>query len=210
MQDVISAYFDERGLEYGHPAIVGFGPHAGDPHYAPERGADRILQPGDAILIDLFCKLPDPDAPYADVTWMGSAGAPTEELERAFRAVADARDAAVDAIRSAYLDGRHPEGREADRAARDLLAERGFGDAFAHRTGHSLGAVAPHGNAAHLDDFETRDTRPLRPGIGVTVEPGVYFDTYGVRSEIDVYLEHDGPRVTTEVQDELIVVPLAG
>lgn len=209
VQDVITRYFEDHGLWYGHPAIVGFGPHAGDPHYAPQRGSDRLLQIGDAILIDLWCKLPHDDAPYADVTWMGSAGEPSAELERAFAAVCAARDAAVAAIAKAYASGRYPEGREADRAARDLLAERGYEDAFTHRTGHSLGTDGTHGNAAHLDDFETRDTRPLRPGIGVTVEPGVYFDHYGVRSEIDVYLEEGGPRITTEVQHELIVIPVA-
>lgn len=208
VQDVISAYFDDRGLLYGHAAIVGFGPHAGDPHYAPKRGSDRVLEPGDAILIDLWCKLPEPEAPFADITWMGSAGDPTTELAEAFAAVCAARDAAVESIRRAYASGRHPAGREADRAARDLLTERGYGDAFTHRTGHSLGTESTHGNAAHLDDFETRDTRPLRPGIGVTVEPGVYFDNFGVRSEIDVFLETSGPRITTEVQSELIVIPV--
>lgn len=209
VQDVISAYFDAHGLVYDHPAIVGFGPNSGRPHYAPKRGADRELQPGDAILIDLWCKLPHDDAPYADITWMGSAGPPADALQQTFAAVTAARDAAVEAIRSAYAAGRHPEGREADRAARDLLTERGYGEAFRHRTGHSLGTDATHGRAAHLDDFETRDTRPLRPGIGVTVEPGAYFEDYGVRSEIDVYLEEDGPRITTEVQHELVVVAMA-
>lgn len=209
VQDVISRYFDARGLIYDHPAIVGFGPNSGAGHYAPRRGADRELQAGDTILIDLWCKLPDDDAPYADITWMGSAGTPTEELQHAFAAVVAARDSAVEAIRAAYAAGRYPEGREADRAARDLLTDRGYGAAFRHRTGHSLGTDATHGRAAHLDDFETRDTRPLQPGLGVTVEPGVYFDHFGVRSEIDVYLEETGPRVTTEVQHELIVIPVA-
>ena len=208
VQGVISTYFDDRKLVYDHPSIVGFGPSAGAPHYAPKKGADRALQVGDAILIDLWCKLPEDDAPYADITWMGSAGPPSDELQRAFDAVVAARDAAVETIRAAYADGRIPEGREADRVARDLLIERGYGDVLRHRTGHSLGTEATHGRAAHLDDFETRDTRPLQPGIGVTVEPGVYFDHFGVRSEIDVYLDDEGPRVTTEAQDALIVIPI--
>jgi len=60
--------------------------------------------------------------------------------------------------------------------------------------------------AAHLDGFETNDTRLLRPGIGVTIEPGAYFPDFGVRSEINVFLQADGPRATTDLQDELEVV----
>jgi len=208
VQGVIVQYFEERGLVFDHPPNVSFGPHAGDPHYVPRRGHDIALGPGEVVLIDLWAKLDEPDAPYADVTWMGACGGPSAELTRAFDAVTAARDAAFRAIAEAWDGGERPEGRAIDRVARGVLAERGYGDdVFFHRTGHSLGTRHTHGDAVHLDDFETRDRRRLLPGLGITIEPGVYFPDFGVRSEIDVLLEADGPRVTTDLQAELELLP---
>ena len=206
VQKVITDYFGEHDLIYHHLPTVAFGPHAGNPHYAPQAGADSTLQTGDVILIDLWAKLPPARAPYADITWMGSHGAPSAEFEALFQLVVSARDLAVEAIQTAYREGRHPEGREIDRITRDFIAAEGYAEAFKHRTGHSLGTRFVHGDAVHLDDFETCDTRRLVPGIGITIEPGVYFDTFGVRSEINLLLEEAGPRVTTDRQRELVII----
>jgi len=203
IQRWIAARFAERGLVTGHDAIVGFGPDAGDPHYAPRAGDDRALADGDVVLIDLWAKEDRPDAPYADVTWMGVRGEPSAEVARAWAAVRDGRDLAVRLIAERAAAGDPPAGWEVDRAVRDHLAAAGYGDAFVHRTGHSLGCGPIHGEAAHLDDFETRDVRRLTPGFGVTVEPGVYLPSYGIRSELNVLLEPRGARVTTGVQVEL-------
>ena len=210
VQKVITDYFDSHRLEYDHPPIVGFGSHAGDPHYAPRPGSDACLKEGDAILIDLWCKLPQEDAPYADITWMGCYGEPSEKLQEVFEVVRDARDLAVATIRKAYIENRIPQGFEIDRAAREFITNKGYGEAFFHRTGHSIGTAHAHGEAVHLDDFETHDTRDLRPGIAVTVEPGVYLDDLGVRSELNLVLEENGPRVTTGEQRELVVVESKG
>lgn len=204
VQGVIMRRFADLGLVSATTPNVSFGAHAGDPHYHPIEGVrDATLAAGDVVLIDLWAKVNDKSAPYADVTWMGVNGEPTAELLSVWEAVKGARDAAVTAMRSAYAAGRWPSGGEADRASRAVLVAAGYGEAFTHRTGHSLGKDGPHGVAVHLDDFETSDARALRPGIGVTVEPGAYFQHFGVRSEINVYLTPEGPRVTTELQDGL-------
>jgi Xaa-Pro aminopeptidase len=203
VQRWIAARFAERGLVTGHDAIVGFGPNAGDPHYGPRAGDDRALGDGEVVLIDLWAKEDRPDAPFADVTWMGVRGEPSPEILRAWTAVRDGRDLAVRLIAERTAAGDPPAGWEVDRAVRDHLTAAGYGDAFVHRTGHSLGTGPIHGEAAHLDDFETRDVRRLTPGFGVTVEPGVYLSAFGVRSELNVLLEAAGPRVTTGVQVEL-------
>ncbi|MEJ2666065.1 MAG: M24 family metallopeptidase [Deinococcales bacterium] len=209
VQDVITQYFQERDLTFDHPPNVSFGAHAGDPHYVPRRGQDAVLAAGQVVLIDLWAKLAEDGAPYADVTWMGVCGEPDDELVRAFEAVKAARDAAFRAIAQAWDAGERPEGREIDRVARDLLASRGYGDeVFIHRTGHSLGTAHTHGDAVHLDDFETCDRRRLLTGLGLTIEPGVYFPDFGVRSEIDVLLEDDGPRATTDLQADLERLPV--
>lgn len=206
IQKVITDYFDTHKLEYDHPPIVGFAAHSGDPHYIPQVGKDAVLKKGDMVLIDLWAKLPKENAPYADITWMGVYGEPNEEQKRVWRVVKEGRDVAVEAIRAAYADHRCPEGREIDRACRDFIDQEGYADAFTHRTGHSLGTRYTHGDAAHLDDFETCDTRELRPGFGITVEPGVYLEDFGVRSEINIYLTDSGPEITTDIQNELIII----
>ena len=108
-------------------------------------------------------------------------------------------------MKRAAAAGREVRGWEADRAARAVLQGAGFGDAILHRTGHSLGEEV-HGNGAHLDDYETRDERRLLPGTGFTIEPGLYFDTFGVRTEINIAWGPDGPEVTGPRQ--MAVVPV--
>ena len=208
VQDVVAHGFDRRGMTYGHRAIVGFGPNAGDPHYAPRRGEDRVLTPGDVVLIDLFARMDVPGAPYGDVTWMGVYGEVEADVDAAFRAVVAARQAAVDVLRTAAREGRVARGCDVDVAARKVLVEAGYGEAVVHRTGHSLGSAHTHGEAVHFDDFETHDVRTVRPGIGATVEPGVYTATFGVRSELNLIQRVDGPEITTGEQTEWVRLPL--
>lgn len=208
VQDVISAYFDAHGLEYGHAAIVGFADNASDPHYAPQHGSDRALARGDCILIDLFCKLPGENNPYADITWCGSYGEPAAEHARLFEVAVTARDLGVKFIRDSVARGEYPRGCDVDDVVRGHIEAHGYGAHFTHRTGHSIGLSAPHGEAAHLDNFETHDTRRLLPGLAVTIEPGIYPGPYGVRTEINLLMRETGPEVTTEKQYELIRVGL--
>lgn len=208
VQEVVARGFDARGMTYGHRAIVGFGPNAGDPHYAPRRGEDRVLTPGDVVLIDLFARLDRPGAPYGDVTWMGVYGDLDPDVDAAFRAVVAARDAAVEVLRSAGRDRRTVRGCDVDAAARKVLVDAGYERAFVHRTGHSLGSEHTHGDAVHFDDFETHDVRSVRPGIGATVEPGVYTERFGVRSELNLIQHAEGPEVTTGEQSDWVRLPL--
>lgn len=208
VQTLIAERFDARGLVYDHRAIVGFGPNSGDPHYAPREGRDRALQPGDPILIDLFARRNAAGAPYADVTWMGVYGEPDPDFLEVFELVTGARRLGLEVLTRAWSNGPRPRGREIDRAVRDRIAAAGYGEAFVHRTGHSLGSLHTHGDAVHLDDFETRDDRTIRPGLGLTLEPGVYLPAFGVRSEMDVLITEAGPEATTGQQSELVRIPL--
>src|SRR5690606_34595447 len=102
--------------------------------------------------------------------------------------------------------GRQVQGWEVDREAREYLEDRGWGKQFTHRLGHSLGREV-HGEAVNLDSFETMDTRRIIPGIGFTIEPGIYLPgEFGVRSEIDVYMGEEGPEVTTAVQRDIVLI----
>ena len=101
--------------------------------------------------------------------------------------VRDARDAAVAAIQDAVGAGRPVLGFEGDRAARGVIEPAGYGASFVHRTGHSIDRDL-HGSGPHLDDYETHDDRRLVPGVGFSVEPGIYLKgEFGVRSEVNMY-----------------------
>lgn len=203
-QRVVRALRD-RGLAFEDPPIVAFGPNAANPHYEPRPGGDAALAEGDVVLLDLWAAR-RPGTVSADQTWMGFAGArPPERVLTVWRTVRAARDAAVAAVRAAAASGRPIAGFEVDRAARAVVDGAGFGAWFVHRTGHSIDREL-HGSGPNLDDYETHDDRRLGPGIGFSVEPGIYLPgEFGVRSEVNMFWGADGPQVTPrEPQQELI------
>jgi Xaa-Pro aminopeptidase len=205
LQQYMNRFIEEQGMDPDHPPIVGFGPGGGDPHYVPSATRSKALEPGDAILVDLWCKVPG-DNPFSDITWMAFYGSPGPEFLRVFKTVLAARDAGADLLQNRLSAGQTVRGNEVDRTVRQVLIDAGFEANLKHRTGHSLGIQAVHGDAAHFDDFETLDERAVLPGLGFTIEPGVYFPEYGVRSEINLYSTARGIEITTARQTELDVL----
>ena len=199
LQQQMVGWFTEAGLVSDSAPVVAVGSHAGDPHYLPTAERSRPIIADEVLLLDLWGKQMTPGAVFADITWVGFTGARVpDEVARVFRAAADARDAAVTLVEDAARTGRELRGWEVDRAARTVLEQAGYSHGILHRTGHSLGESV-HGNGVHLDDYETHDDRRVLAGTGFTIEPGLYFDTFGVRTEINMYRsEHDalvtGPR----------------
>ena len=204
--EFIRGRFSEEGLEVTDGPTVAVNEHASDPHFDPSPENSSIIKGGDWVLIDLWTRLPDPDAMFGDITWTAYVGdAVPPKHQEVFDAVIGGRDAAVQLMEQAFKDGRTLQGWELDRAARDYISRAGYGDYFNHRLGHSLGREV-HSNAVNLDDWETHDTRPLIPGIAVTIEPGIYLPEFGVRSEIDVFISDNGPQVTTEMQRSVVLI----
>ena len=204
--ELIRGRFREEGLEVTDGPVVAANRHASDPHFEPTPESSVSIGYGDWVLIDLWSRVAGEDSMFADITWTAYVGDQVPaECQAAFDAVVGGRNAALDSIESAFADGRVMRGWEVDTIARDFISAAGYGRYFNHRLGHSLGREV-HGNAVNLDGWETRDTRPLIPGIAVTIEPGVYLPDFGVRSEIDVFITPNGPRVTTEVQREVLKI----
>lgn len=204
VQTEIMRVLQQRGIVTDHPAIVGFGAHAADPHFAPNAEDNALLQPGQCVLLDIWGQ--EPGMPFADITWMGCAGTPGSELQGVWEAVRDARDAAVSLIQTSGYNTL--QGWQPDREARNLLIGRGFGEAFLHRLGHNIHLVG-HGPGVNLDDLESHDTRRLREGLLCSIEPGVYLPErgIGVRSEINIYFAPGGEaEVTTPEQREPIIL----
>jgi Xaa-Pro dipeptidase len=208
VQADILKHFAENGLETEHPPIVGVGPHSGDPHHETSSGPGSEIREGDFVLIDLWAKLKQPRSVYSDLTRVGFVGrtVPPRYTE-IFQIVARARDAAIETVRTAFAAGRPIQGCEIDRAARQVIEKAGFGERFVHRTGHSIGQET-HGNGANIDDLETHDTRRILPRTCFSIEPGIYLPEFGVRSEVNVYIDRAGKVHVTGGAVQTAVVPI--
>jgi Xaa-Pro aminopeptidase len=125
-----------------------------------------------------------------------------------FDVVRRARVAAQEFVAAAFAQGRPVRGCEADQVCRDVVEQAGHGPRFLHRTGHNIGEEV-HGDGANLDNLETRDERLLLRRTCFSVEPGIYLDDFGVRSEIDMYVHADGRAVVTGRQQDAVVPILA-
>jgi Xaa-Pro aminopeptidase len=206
IQQFMERRYEEEGLTSDNdPPNVSVGPNSANPHYQPDAQTHSPIRRGDFVLFDVWAKLKEPGAIYADQTWTGYVGESVPaEYTRIFNIVRDARDAATDFARTALRAGRSIRGAEIDDVSRGVIERAGYGEQFTHRTGHSIGEEV-HGNGAHIDDLETRDSRRIIPRTGFSIEPGIYLEgKFGVRSEIDVYagdrdLEVTGKPIQTEV-----------
>jgi len=204
IQQKMVGWFNEEGLVADSAPCVSAQENAGDPHYLATAAAHRVIHKDEVVLLDLWGKLREPGAVYADITWMGFTGPSIpDRIAKAFDAICRARDAAVTTVKDAARAGHEVRGFEADKAARTVLIDAGYEDAILHRTGHSLGENV-HGNGAHLDDYETHDERRLIPGSGFTIEPGLYFKDFGVRTEINMVWDANGPEVTGPRQKAIL------
>jgi Xaa-Pro dipeptidase len=206
LQQLMVGWFQEEGLVSDAPPVVAIGANAGNPHYLPTAEHNRVIVGDEVLLLDLWGKKAQPGAVFADITWVGatSGQVPTEPAA-AFAAIVRARDAAVRLVQERAVAGEDLRGWEVDRAARQVLDESGYSGHVLHRTGHSLGENV-HGNGTHLDDYETHDERRLVPRTGFTVEPGLYFDSFGVRTEINVYRGERDAVVTGERQTAIVTL----
>lgn len=188
VQRQILEHFAQNGVVTDHPPIVAVNAHAGDPHY--ETGTTEIRS-GDLVLVDLWAKRDVPKGVFSDLTRMGYVGesVPTRYAE-VFAIVAAARDAGIQCVRDAFSQGRPLQGWEVDDATRGVIQRAGYGSAFVHRTGHSIGRET-HGNGANMDNLETHEERLVLPRCCFSIEPGIYLPEFGIRSEVNVYVGAD-------------------
>lgn len=191
----------QNGLVADEP-IVAVGAHSGDPHYHSLGRPEVKIEADQPLLIDLFTRVDHPDATVADFTYMAWTGStPDPGFMEIWEVARKARDTAISTIRATLLAGERLEGWQVDRAARTVIDEAGYGDAFIHRTGHSLGRET-HGAGVHADDLEMRDERAIIPGVSFTVEPGIYLERFGVRTEVNVLVQEQQVEVFEEPMQE--------
>jgi Xaa-Pro dipeptidase len=191
VQQCILDHFQKHQMVTDHPPICAVGPHSGDPHYSPGPQSDGVIKEGDFVLIDLWAKMNRPRSVYSDLTWTGYVGKETpERFAKIFQIVAAARDAGIAKVQDALRTHTSLQGWEVDQAARSIINQAGYGEYFCHRTGHSIGQET-HGNGANMDNLETHEERRVLPRTCFSIEPGIYLPEFGIRSEVNVFVDKD-------------------
>ena len=208
VQQAILDHFAACSMITDHPPIVARAAHSGNPHYETGTGDDTAIRQGDLVLIDLWARFDHDNGVYSDLTRMGFVG--TEVPDRyaeVFHVVAAARDAAIALLRKSAEAGEPLEGWQVDRAARTVIEQAGYADNFVHRTGHSIGQET-HGNGAHMDDLEIHEDRRILPGACFSIEPGIYLDDFGIRSEVNICIGDDGTVEVTGGPVQQAILPI--
>jgi Xaa-Pro aminopeptidase len=198
--------FQRENLVTDDPPIVAVNANAGNPHYEPRADHPIPIREGDFVLLDVWGKKNTPGAVYYDITWVGFLGShPSGRMHEVFEVVRDARDAGVKTVLDAVSAGRSIAGWEVDRATRGHIKQKGYGDYFIHRTGHSIGTDV-HSNGANMDDLEIHDERRILPNSCFSIEPGIYLPEFGVRSEVNVLVRPKSAEVTGSIQREIVII----
>jgi Xaa-Pro dipeptidase len=159
--------------------LIQSGPNAAVPHNPT---GERALQEGDAIVVDSVIRV---DGYNNDLTRTYALGEPSARAKKAYKAVRKAQAAAIEAARPGVECG------ELDRIARQIISEAGFGEYFLHRLGHGMGIEC------HEPPYLVGgNAEKLRPGMCMSVEPGIYVrGEFGIRIEDDILITEDGCEV---------------
>ena len=202
----MAGWFEEEGLVSDSDPVVAAQENAGNPHYLPTAASARRIARDELVLLDLVGEESRQPGGGLCRYYVGGLYGHVRcrtQMDRVFEAVAAARDAAARLAQESARDHEDLRGWQVDRAARTVLESAGFGEQILHRTGHNLGRDV-HGNGVHMDDYESHDDRRLLPGTGFTIEPGLYFSTFGVRSEINVFYGQHDALITGPVQTGIL------
>lgn len=184
----------EAILAEGHTTvdfvIVASGPNGASPHHEV---SDRVIQTGDPVVVDIGGAMPS--GYCSDETRTYVVGRPPAEFLAYYDVLREAQQAACEAVRP----GVRPE--DVDAAARDLIAEAGYGEFFVHRTGHGIGLET------HEEPYIVAgNTEPLEAGMAFSIEPGIYPGAHGARIEDIVVCTEDGYERMNLVDRGLVVI----
>jgi len=206
LQQWIRREFEAAGIVADQGPDIAVGPHASDPHYGPTPETASTIREGDLLLLDVWGKTKAAGSVYYDITWVGYLGAKVpEKMAKIFGIVREARDKAIELIQTSVAKGKPLEGWQVDKAARTVIDKAGYGKYFFHRTGHNIGQTV-HGNGVNMDGLETHDVRHLIPKTCNSIEPGIYLPEFGIRSEVNMYIDEMEARVTGAVQEEILAL----
>lgn len=191
MTELLMEYY--KALDTEGPSfspIVAYGPNGADPHHGPD---NSLLKEGDSIIIDIGCRK---DSYCSDMTRTVFYRSVSPKAKEIYHIVKEANERAIAAVKpgAAFAD--------VDQAARGYIEEKGYGQYFTHRTGHSIGI-----DVHEYGDVSSVNQEKLIPGMIFSIEPGIYLPgELGVRIEDLVLVTKDGCEVLNHFTKDLIVV----
>ena len=183
LADALEGYMRRCGASgAAFTPIVAVGARAALPHAHPT--LEARVRDADFVLVDWGAAT---GGYKSDLTRVVVTGKVTSKFEKVYRTVLEAQTRGIEALRPGATAG------EVDASARSVIEAAGYGRFFNHGLGHGFGLEI------HENPFFRRDNPlPLKPGMVVTIEPGIYLpDWGGVRIEDDVLITPDGPEVLT-------------
>ena len=184
--------------------VVATGVNTANPHYIPEETRDNPIHVRRLVQLTFCAKEKNDEAVYSSLSWVAYVGdAIPADYQINFQILRDCRDKTVEFITQALKQNKNIRGWETDAFALKFIEEKGLIGNFLHRSGHSLGtSFFAHG--VNIDNLETRDDRRIIPGLCLSISPGIYFADYGMKTEINVYTENKGVRVSTKtIQNQI-------
>lgn len=217
LQKFILSEFKEEGLvtlwsdrkytiEKNPAQIIGVNENSAIVHYFPKKRSAKIIRKNNLVLLDIWARLNEENAPFADITWMGYCGRNIpNKMRKTFSRVVGARNFTVSFIRKSLKNKKFPKTKDIEIATRNYFKKFNLDRYFLHRTGHSLGLHICHGKYFR---FDKKSKTRIKPNIPFTIEPGLYFkNEFGIRSEIDCYITEDYELViTTQIQNKIVVI----
>jgi Xaa-Pro dipeptidase len=204
-QWILEAFRRENIITSDAP-VVAVNANSANPHYGPDSAHSERIREGDFVLLDIWGKKNLPGAVYYDITWTGFVGKqPSDRMREIFEIVRSGRDAGVKFVLDSIPAGKPISGWQVDDPVRQSITKAGYGKYFVHRTGHSIGTEV-HANGANMDNLEVHDERRVLPNSCFSIEPGVYLDDFGVRSEVNMLVRSGHAEVTGKIQTELVII----
>jgi Xaa-Pro aminopeptidase len=206
IQQWIQEAFRRENLVASDAPVVAVNANSANPHYGPDATNSSPIREGDFVLLDIWAKKNTPNAVFYDITWTGFIGPkPSDRMQEIFKVVRDARDAGIKFVTDSVAAGKRISGWQVDDPVRESITKAGYGKYFVHRTGHSIGTEV-HANGANMDNLEVHDERRILANSCFSIEPGVYLDTFGVRSEVNMLVRSGSAEVTGRMQKELVII----
>ena len=209
IQSFFNTQLKKFGLVSEFPQIVAVGSNSGNPRYYPTEKNNAPVRDKSLLQLSLRARAKEEDAVYASLSWVVYIGQeiPGKYVTN-FMILKNARTTAFQLIDKAMKAGKILYGWQVDEAARKVFHEKGLDSYYLHRSGHSLGSQF-YGHGVNLDNLETRDERQIIADLCFTIVPGIYFSDYGMRSEINLYVDKNGAHLSTPVVQEAIhqIVP---
>ncbi|HOP79339.1 MAG TPA: Xaa-Pro peptidase family protein [Armatimonadota bacterium] len=186
--EIVKYLFEHGSDQLAFESIVAAGPHAAVPHFKP---TDTVVERGQMVKVDFGAVV---NGYLSDLTRTVFLGEPDEKQREVYNVVLEAQLAAIDAIRPGK------KGKEIDAVARNYIASKGYGEYFIHNLGHNIPKNDGPG-------FTPESETILKPGMILTVEPGIYIEGWGgVRIEDDVVVTDSGVEILTEATKDIIVI----